>query len=333
MEESNKIKINVVDRKILASIEVDARLPITKIAKQARVSRTVAEYRLKQLEEKGIVRGYYPLFDPSKFGLMVWKLWVSLKSVKKDDRKKFFDFIGKDERVWWYAECTGIYDAVICVLAKNPHEFNKFFNNLQTEQGEIITDSAILINVSFEYHTRGFLLNNNSKLIGSSFQEKPEIQILSKDSLKIAKLLSSNARINYAELAEKSGKNVKTIKKIIGEFQKSGLIVYFRPSIDTSKMGYEYYKVLLHLHNPQGGILPSIVHWCRAQKNISAVISCVGPWQLELEVEVDTYRNLSSILNQLKDAFPDVIRSYETLLILKEGKFDLDLIDKLGKDD
>lgn len=330
MDEINKIKLDIIDKKILANIESDARLPITKIAKNARVSRSVAEYRLKQLEEKGIVRGYYPLFDPSKFGLMVWKLWVSLKSVKKDDRKRFFEFIGKNDNVWWYAECTGIYDAVICVLAKNPHEFNKFFNYLQEEQGEIITDSAILINVSFEYHTRGFLLNNKSRLIGSSFQEKPEIQKLSKDSLKIASLLSKDARINYAELAERSGKNVKTIRKIIDELQKSGFIVYFRPSIDTSKIGYEYYKVLLHLHNPQGGILPSIVHWCRAQKNISAVISCVGPWQLELEVEIDTYRNLSLILNELKDAFPDVVRSYETLLILKEGKFDLDLIDKIN---
>ena len=109
------------------------------------------------------------------------------------------------------------------------------------------------------------------------------------------------------------------------------MIVYFRPSIDTSKIGYESYKVFLYLHNPRGGVLPSVVHWCREQKNIIAIISCVGPWQLELEIEIDTFRNLANLLTELKDRFSTIVRNYETLLITKEGNYELDLIDKINR--
>ena len=329
MEEINNCRLDKVDRKILYSIEADAHTPISELARKTRTSRTVAEYRLKQLEKRGIIRGYYCLLDPSKFGLTVWKLWVSLRPTSPDERKQFFSYIEKHPRIWWYAECAGIYDAVICVLAKTPHEFNSFFNLLQDKYGKIITNSSILINVSFEFHRRGFLLNKPSQLIESSFQEKPLVKNISKDSINILRLLSMNSRISYVELAHKTKKNVKTIKKTIDELKKSGAIVFFRPSIDATKIGYENYKVLLYLHNPRGGIIPSVVHWCRDQKNITAVIFCVGPWQLELEIEIDTYRNLCSMLTKLKNNFPDIVKSYETLLITNEGNFQLDLIDKI----
>lgn len=333
MDIIHKIMLDKADRKILSTIEVDSRIPISELARKSRVSRTVAEYRLKQLETKGIIQGYYCLLDPSKFGLTVWKLWVSLRPVSSEQRKDFFSYIEKNPQVWWYAECAGIYDAVICVLAKSPHEFNHFFNTLQDKHGRIITDSAILINVSFEYHTRGFLLDTPSRLIETSFQEKLFSKSISDEAIKILKLLSTNSRINYAELANKVPLNVKTIKKTIQELKKAGIIIYFRPSIDITKIGYESYKVLLYLHNPRGGVLPSVVHWCRQQKNITAIISCVGPWQLELEIEIDTFRNLSAIMTEIKDRFPDIVKGYETLLITREGNYQLDLIDKMSRID
>lgn len=329
MTEMNNIRIDKLDRQILSIIELDARIPISELARKARTSRTVAEYRLKQFEENGIVRGYYCLLDPSRFGLTVWKLWLSFHKISQDERSKFFMYIEKHPRIWWYAECAGVYDVVLCVLAKTPHDFNNFFNTLQDKHSNIIGDSTILINVSFEYHTRGYLTNSQSKLIESSFQEKPLIKKISDDAIHILKLLSINSRISYSEISQKTKKNVKTIKSIIQELKKSGVIVYFRPSIDTPKLGYEYYKVLLYLHNPRGGILPSIVYWCRLKKNIVAIISCVGPWQLELEIEIDTFRNLCTLLTELKDQFPDVVKSYDTLLITKEGNFELDLVDKV----
>ncbi|MFC1768824.1 winged helix-turn-helix transcriptional regulator [Nanoarchaeota archaeon] len=331
MTKISNYPLDKIDKKILAEIEIDSRISISTLAKRTRVSRMIAEYRLKQLEEKGVIRGYYALLDPSRFGLTVWKLWVSLHAPTQEQKKDFFAFIENHPRVWWYAECVGVYDGVICVLCKTPHEFNTFFNMIQDRYGNIISSSAILINVSFEFHSRGYILNKPGKLIESSFQEKPLPEKLSDNEVNLLKLLCENSRVKYSTIAHKTGKNVKTIKKNLKDLKNSGVVVYYRPSIDASKFNYESYKVLLYLNNPRGGVLPSIVYWCRLQKNITAVISCVGPWQLELEIEIDTFRNLCSMLTELKDKFPEVLKSYDTLLLTKEGNFDLDLIDKVSR--
>ncbi|MBI3051582.1 Lrp/AsnC family transcriptional regulator [Candidatus Woesearchaeota archaeon] len=330
MDKNNNSKLNNADKRIIAAIETDARTSIAELAKRAKVSRTVAEYRLRKLEDGGVVRGYYCLLDPSRFGYTVWKLWISIRA-GAEEKHNFFQYVEKHPRIWWYAECAGVYDAVLCVLARTPHEFNKFFNHLQDRFGKGITDSAILINVSFEYHTRGYLLNKHSHLIRSSFQEDAKARSINPNTLGILQHLSLNSRMSLVELHMKTGKNVKTIKNAISELKSSGVIVYFRPSVDTTKLGVDFYKVLIYIHNSIGGIIPSIASWCRAQKNITAIIFCVGPWQLELEVEIDTFRNLSMMLKELKDKFPDVVKHHETLLVTKEGNFELDLINRLKR--
>ena len=63
---------------------------MTELAKKAKTGRNVVEYRMKQLEEKGVISGYYSLLDPSKFGYTVWKLWISMRTISGNERQKFF---------------------------------------------------------------------------------------------------------------------------------------------------------------------------------------------------------------------------------------------------
>ncbi len=323
--------LDKTDRRILAAIETDARRHVSEIARMTNVSRTVAEYRLKNMEKRKIIRGYYCLLDPSKFGFSVWKLWLALNPKPKRKRSELVMFLSENPRVWWYSECSGAYDIVICILCKGPHEFYDFLTLLQSKWGDMITDSVTLINVSFEYHTRGYLLGEKSKLIGTSFQKKPKPHNITPAETEILGILCRNSRTGIAEIARETGRNVKTVRKCIKNLQDSGVIVYFRPSIDASAYGFEYYKVLLYLHNPNVEAQKSISYWCRRHPNIIAVISCVGPWQLELEAEVSSFMDLAKMLTDLRDTFPDTVKRYEALIILNEGNYELDLIRSISK--
>ncbi|MDD9953399.1 MAG: Lrp/AsnC family transcriptional regulator [Candidatus Woesearchaeota archaeon] len=298
----NTHRLDKIDRKLLTAIEQDVRIPISALAKKIHVSRTVAEYRLKQFEEKGIIRGYYAVFDPSRFGFTAWKLWVTIK-----DKKAFTKSTKNHPRLWWYASCAGVYDAVLCILCKTPHDFASF---LETLQG--ISSSAMVMNVSLEYHTRSYL-TNTEPIIETAFQEQPHTEKIPANTHHILKLLSENARMSYTELANRTGKNVKTIRSALKSLKESGIIVSYRPSINATKFGYEFYKVLVYTDSDT----KKIIQWTRLQKHIVAVISCVGPWQLELEVEIDSYRALCELLGELKEHFP-AIRRYESLLITDE---------------
>ena len=45
-------------------------------------------------------------------------------------------------------------------------------------------------------------------------------------------------------------------------------------------------------------------------------------------MEIDTFRNLAELLTELKDKFAEIVRGYETILITKEGGYDLNLIER-----
>ncbi|MBI2143762.1 AsnC family transcriptional regulator, partial [Candidatus Woesearchaeota archaeon] len=58
------------DRKILSELDMDARQPLSAIAKKVGLSREVVNYRIRQLERRNIVKGYYTVLDTAKLGLM-----------------------------------------------------------------------------------------------------------------------------------------------------------------------------------------------------------------------------------------------------------------------
>ena len=64
------VKIHVKDMKILRELDFDARQPISQIARTIGLSTEVTAYRIKQLEQKGIIKRYYPVIDISKLGYL-----------------------------------------------------------------------------------------------------------------------------------------------------------------------------------------------------------------------------------------------------------------------
>lgn len=64
------LKLNLKDRKILSILDMNARTPLSQIAKQVGLSREVVHYRIQQLEKKGAIEGGKRFFvDVSLWGM------------------------------------------------------------------------------------------------------------------------------------------------------------------------------------------------------------------------------------------------------------------------
>ena len=78
--------ISKIDRKILELLQKDARMPITKIAKNVNMSENGVKYRLEKLEEKGIIKRFAVLIDPRKIGksiMAIFNIEVEPKTMRK----------------------------------------------------------------------------------------------------------------------------------------------------------------------------------------------------------------------------------------------------------
>lgn len=61
--------LDAIDRRILAILVADARIPLTELARAVGLSKTPVAQRLKRLEETGIITGYRAILSPLKLGL------------------------------------------------------------------------------------------------------------------------------------------------------------------------------------------------------------------------------------------------------------------------
>jgi len=59
-----KLHLDVIDRKILAYLQEDARVTLTEMAKRLYITRNAVRYRIELLEKEGLIDGYTALINP-----------------------------------------------------------------------------------------------------------------------------------------------------------------------------------------------------------------------------------------------------------------------------
>ena len=66
-----KIDIDKIDRRILATLQADARLRNVELAEKIGLSASPCLRRVKRLKDIGVIRGFATLVDPEAVGLPV----------------------------------------------------------------------------------------------------------------------------------------------------------------------------------------------------------------------------------------------------------------------
>ncbi|WP_010140564.1 Lrp/AsnC family transcriptional regulator [Oceanicola sp. S124] len=112
--------LDPTDRKILAALTDNARLPVTELARRVGLSKTPVAARLKALEDGGVITGYRASLSPIKLGLT----HVSFVEVRLSDtrQKALEEFNAAVRRVSEIEECymiAGGFDYLLKVRSRD----------------------------------------------------------------------------------------------------------------------------------------------------------------------------------------------------------------------
>ena len=84
------LDLDALDRKILAELTRNARLPIAELARRVGLSKTPVALRIKHLEEIGLITGYRAILSPVKLGLThVTYVEVSMNDTREPALQRF----------------------------------------------------------------------------------------------------------------------------------------------------------------------------------------------------------------------------------------------------
>jgi len=315
---NNMMKLDKKDWKILWQLELNSRQTNSEIGKKVGLSKEVVNYRIKNLIRKGIIKGFYTIIDSSKLSYLSCRFFLKFQHDDPGKEQEIIDYFVKLPFTWWVPSIDGTRDLGVVLWAKDTYKFQKIIRDALNKFKPYIKEIIPGVYSKFHIFKRAYLADKKSNSEPSIISTTGDYTKHDEVDLKILKIISDNARISVVELAKKCNTTAAIVVYRLKKLEKNRIIQGYRPMIDLGKIGFYWYKVNLELDDYTK--IPEILKFANSHPNIVYAYEVIGGADLELEFEVNSYEQFREVLNEVRERFSKVIRSYEHFLFFKEHK-------------
>ncbi len=307
------VSLDVKDRKILSELDMGARQPLSSIAKKVGLSREVVQYRIKQLELRRIVLGYYTVLDTAKLGLIYCRMLFKYRKMPPEKQDELFAFCAKHRNISWVILGEGKWDIVLVVLARSLNEIEATYDELNSLFGQYFQNPHVSIAYWVHEFRHRYLYPNlkkdNTGLVVGKGGKAAE---LDDADYAIIDILSKDATASLVGIAKKTKLTPKMVGYRIRRLQDEKVILGFRAMINNKLLGYDHYKVFLTLQNSDEKNLSRVVSFLKYHPNVIYITKPMGPYTLEFEAMVRNTSELHEIMQQFKQQLGDILVDYDT---------------------
>lgn len=318
-ESKDEVKIDKLDRLILYELDKDGVQSFAKIGKKLKKGRDVIQYRVKRLEELGIIKNYVLIIDYGKLGHLMGALYWKYRHETPKLRDEVVDYLKNKPNTWWIDDMEGYFDIGFGIYSKDIESLREAQRELMSKYKQNISDYRFRM---FNHHyifTRDYLhpnpdLSHRKRLMIKETNEKLT------DALddRILVLLAENARMPYTEAAEKLGVSAKAVYNRIRGLKERKVILGSRPAIDLRKLGYEWYKLDIYLSDYS--IYDELIDFVAKHPNVIYAYDALGGEDLGLDIEVKNYDEFKRLEDSILERFTDSIEKTDFIIFTKERK-------------
>jgi len=142
------VKLDEADRRLLALLREDARLPTAALARRLGVARTTVVERIKRLERNGIVAGYTVRLASKVQGRMLRvHVLLSVDPKKGEAVVAALRDIPQVRGVW---AISGAFDSLVFVEGDTTEEIDRVLDAIGNLPGVGKTQSSLVLSVKFD---------------------------------------------------------------------------------------------------------------------------------------------------------------------------------------
>ena len=106
-------KLDLKDRKIIYHLDIDSRQSFSQLGKKVGLSKDIVTYRVKKLQEKGIIKNFIPIIDSSRLGYNWYRFYFNFQYVSPDIRDEIAKYFAKEKYTHAVQTLTGHFDLLI----------------------------------------------------------------------------------------------------------------------------------------------------------------------------------------------------------------------------
>ena len=311
--------IDRIEQKLIAELEADSRQSINKLAKKFQMSPPLLRYKLSSLKERNIIQGFYTVIDFYKLGYSLFRTMLRFSSITKEKYKSLISYLMQHSNVQYLVECGGRWDLIVNFMAKNIIQYKLYLKELQEifPQEILHYNSLSVINVA--YLARDYLIDSirHSKLVFWFGSEFGSIKLDNID-LKILDLISENGKISFSDIGKKLKITPHTVIRRVSIMKKDRFIIGFSPLINLTNTQYSAYKAIVTLQYHTDQKRNEIINFLQSNVNVTNIIEFIGPWDFEIEFEVDSREKELELTRNFQRLFGTVIKEFEIIPLFCE---------------
>jgi Lrp/AsnC family transcriptional regulator len=128
------IRIDELDRKILAELQQDAGRSLDDIAHRVGSSKTPVWNRIRKLRDAGVIRGQTAILDPDALGLEAcFFVLIRTSEHEVEWQRKFLETLKRRPEVMEAHRLAGDIDYILKVRVRNARAYDTFYQALISE--------------------------------------------------------------------------------------------------------------------------------------------------------------------------------------------------------
>lgn len=295
---------------------MNARASNTKIAKAIGLSKDAVAYRIRNLENKGVIRGYIAVIDSAKLGYTFYRVFLNLMDLTPEKLEGLIGFLKKEKNVWWIAKLDGAWNFAFSVWVKSNTEFREFYSRFCEGFKQHVKDRLVCPVTAYKQLNRSYLLGTEKapriESIGGGKQlayDETDIEIL--------KMLSKNARFQLIDIAKRLKMDSMTIHHRIRKMEEKGIIQGYKADLNFNLLKKDFYSVKVNVREISQ--LREIESFVKTIPEATAIIEAVGSYDFEFDLEVENSERYFEIIGTLEKKF-STIREIIYFRVLKNYK-------------
>jgi len=318
-KETEKLKLDVKDKKILSILSANSRIPLTQLSKKVGLSRDAVNYRIKNYEKKGIIQEYRTMVDMSKFGYKANHIFIKLNNPSKEIEQKILNKLIKYPFVRAVIKFSGNFDFEIAFITKDIEDLDKVLTKIITDCSGSLQDYELLT-ISKTFAAETFPPNFSEYKLEKKFTKKPDKKPDKKD-IEILKIISENALLPLHEIAGKVKLSADAVAYRIKNMINSEIIIKFIPVINYTSLNYNLYTLLLNISGLDEKKEKILKNFLSSDKNTLWAVKTIGRFNVLIYLLVKNIDDLQDTVIKLRGLFPKQINHYETLIAYEEYKY------------
>jgi len=137
-ERSEAVRFDDVDVKLLGILSDDARAPSSKIAAELGLTPNAVRYRVRKLEQEGVIMEYQMVADRTKLGMYHYKVLLNLQKASDSRVIKFVRYCETLPNLVYLGQYIGTWDMELDFDFKNVEELHNSVLELTSRFRELV---------------------------------------------------------------------------------------------------------------------------------------------------------------------------------------------------